>query len=109
MESTRKTQTHTLTIAASGTTSDALSCKEACGAVIIMPAAITGTNLAFHVSDTISGTYVPVYNSSNAAVTRTVAASRAYALPDEALSAAYVKLVMDAQAAARSIKVTTKS
>lgn len=51
------------------------------------------TSLAFYGCNTPGGTYVPIYDSSNAAVTRTVAADRGYAFPDECFGFRFIKML----------------
>ena len=95
----------TCTIANGGTTGD-IDLRNFAGGVIQLPAAITGTALAWHIS--IDGTtYTALYDdaSTPAAKSMTVAASRAYPIPAEAFGAGYARIVMDAQGAARTILV----
>lgn len=96
----------TVTIANGGTDSTAFDMRGFTGGIVILPGAITGTALSFKVSDAEGGAYVPLRKSDDTAVEAlVVGASRAFALPVGLKGAAWVKLVMDAQGAARSIKV----
>lgn len=64
------------------------------------------TSIAPYGAMTLTGTYVPLYDSSNTAVSRTIAASRGYALPDECFGWKFLKLVANA---AGSLYVMLKS
>jgi hypothetical protein len=66
------------------------------GGAIIIPSGSSITSLVPYGCHTATGTYVPLYDSSNAAVSRTVAASRGYALPDECFGWRYLKLLGNA-------------
>jgi hypothetical protein len=72
---------------------------------LILPAAFTGTALTFLVCDTLDGTYVPLYDSSNALVSMTVAQGRAYAVdPKNFQGIQYLKIKSgSSEAAARTI------
>lgn len=78
-------------------TSEAIDCTEAKLAGLLFPSAIaSATSLTFTVSDAEAGTYRALYDDSGNAVTVTVAASRAVAMPIEKLAAwPWVKLVLN--------------
>lgn len=61
--------------------------------MVHLPAEFDGTALTFTVSPTYGGTYVALEDSSGAAVTLTVEAGKAYALPEALFGAPYCKLV----------------
>lgn len=65
-------------IANGAQSSAAINCSGMTLVGFMMPAAFTGTALTFEVCDTLDGTYLPLYDSANALVSMTVAASRAY-------------------------------
>lgn len=105
-----QTTTAVITIATSTTVSAAVSLEGVTILGIITPAALTGTALTFQVSDAVAGTYVQLYDSTGAAVSVTVAASRAFYL-DPAIFAAwrFVKFVSGtAEAANRTFTVLTR-
>ncbi len=61
-----------------------------CG--VKLPAALTGTSITFEMSETIDGTYVPVYNSAGA-VTYTVAVNRYVSInPNDFQGIAFLKI-----------------
>lgn len=92
----------TVTVALNGTTGD-IRLDEFAGGLIILPAAWTGTTLAWHVSYD-GTTFVPLYGESGAtAATATAGTSRAIPIPTSAFGAKYVRFVVDAQAAARTV------
>ena len=73
----------------------------------IVPAASPLTTLTFYGSHTGAiGSYVQIYDTSNAAISKTVAAARAYPLPPEALNFAWLKIVGNA---AGSINLSLKT
>lgn len=69
--------------------------QESAGGTIFVPTGSSLTSLAFYGSHD-GTTFLALYDSSNAAVTRTVAAARAYALPDECFGCRFLKLVGNA-------------
>jgi hypothetical protein len=93
----------TVTIANGQTTSDALDCINGTVVGILTPAALTGTAFTFSVSaDGV--TYATLYDSSGAAVSFTVAASR-YVYVDPAIFAGlrYVKVISGSSEGAQRI------
>lgn len=105
---TRHWAPKTVVIASGGTTFD-IDLRKFAGGIVILPSAITGTALAWHVSND-GTTFTALYSSgsSSAAVADTVAASRAYQIPAEAFAAGWVRGVMDSQGAARTIQLSLK-
>ncbi len=77
---------------------------------LILPAAFTGTSLTFTVCDTLAGTYMPLYDSSNSLVSMTVAQGRAYAVdPSNFQGINFMKIVSGStEGAARTIICSTK-
>ena len=74
-----------------------------------VPASLTSTSLSFTVCDTIDGTYVGLEDATGAAITLTVEAAKAYALPPELFGFRYAKLVCgSSEASARSFVVSLK-
>jgi hypothetical protein len=61
-----------------------------------IPSGSSATSITWHSSTTSEGTYLPCYTSGNTAVTQTVAAGRAHALPAELFGRKYVKGVVNA-------------
>lgn len=98
-------------MAKDATESAAMAYKEAASGVFVVPTGFTATTMTFKVSDAIDGTFTALYNTSNSAVSYTVAAGRAYPIPTEAAGAAYIKFVGNTGqlTAAKTITVTTKS
>jgi len=96
----------TLTILSSQTISDAAELFGTTAAIVEMPVAITGTSLTFEGSIDKGVTFKQIKDSSDTAITFTVAANGSYPL-DTSIFAGYdeIKLVMVAQAADRSIKL----
>lgn len=96
----------TATILISTTTSDAVFLYGTTAAVVEMPAAITGTSLTFEGSIDKGVEFKQIRDELDAAITFIVSAGGSYPL-DANVFAAYdqIKLVMDSQAAERSIKV----
>ena len=86
--------TQTITVTDTIGTCTAIDMEHAAGAGFSV--AGSTTLLTFYVCETKNGTYVALYDKDNAAVTRTVAASKAYALPDECFPFPYVKALGDA-------------
>jgi hypothetical protein len=68
--------------------------------MIYVPAGSSITTLTFYVANHAAnreeaGTYIQAYDDANAAISRTVAAGRAYRLPLELCAAAFLKIVGD--------------
>jgi len=61
--------------------------------MVFLPATFDGTTVTFTCCDTYGGTYVPLEDSSSAAVTITTAASQCFALPEALFGAPYCKIV----------------
>jgi len=60
---------------------------------IWIPSNFDGTQIKYHVCDTYGGTYVVLGQVSDGAdLTSTVAASKAFALPEQVFGAAYLKI-----------------
>lgn len=96
-------ETITATIPSSGTTSGAVDLRGTKLAAIITPAALTGTALAIHASDTADGTYT-VVTTADGAVSIPVAASGNYAVDDELFKRyQFIKLVSNATEAAERV------
>jgi len=92
-----------------GGVSNAIDLKGVAGGGYQIPAAITNTTATFQVSAD-GTTYTPLRDSSNSDVTRTIAASKAYALPDELFGWRYAKLVLNGnEAADRTILLSLSS
>lgn len=93
----------TTTIASSGTKSGAIDTADYAICICYLPASLTGTAITFEVSHD-GTTFVPLYDASGAAVSRTVAASRAFYVPPEVMAAKQFKLVSgSSEGAARTI------
>ena len=102
-------QTLTAAVAASGTTSGAFPVDGYSFGGVQCPASLTSTAMTFTVCDTLAGTYVALVDSSGNAISQTVAASKAFALPSALFSFKYAKLVCgSAEGAARDFVVTVK-
>lgn len=80
--------------------------SEFAGGGFVMPDSSSATSIAFHVSTRIGGEYEPLYDRDNAAVTQTVAVSRAYPFPDEIYGFGALKLVANADEA--DIRISLK-
>lgn len=78
-----------------------------CG--IIMPAAFTGTSITFTACNTISGTYLPVFNASGA-VTYTVAANQYQAIDPKDFQGIQFLIIKSnsSEAAARSLALSLR-
>lgn len=99
----------TTTIANAGTTSAAISTKGLSLVGIQFPTTFTGTTVTFTMSDTVDGTYVPVYNASGA-VSVTIAQARYYALdPKDFQGILFLKIVSgSSEGGARTLKLSLK-
>lgn len=87
--------THTLNTAAS--TTDELRLSSYSGGFLIFDADSTITSITWYVAYKIGGTYYAAYDEDGVAITQTVAASGAYAIPSALFGAAAVKPVADAE------------
>lgn len=98
-------------IAINETDSEVVDFQAADKGGIILPATFEGTEISFKVCGTSNGTFVPLYDSSNAIVKLTVTQDRAYALPAALAPFKFFKLVSNAaggENAAVEIEVQTK-
>ena len=95
----------TVTIASSGTTSQAIDVGEWLIAGIVTPAALTGVAFTFTGALTESGTYRPLVDSTGAAISVTVSADDHVLIePQTFAGVSWIKLVSgSAEAAAREI------
>lgn len=59
---------------------------------VVIPSTFDGTQIQFQISDTLGGTYVPVYSWDNQRVIMTVAASRFYDIPGELMGIRFLKI-----------------
>lgn len=66
------------------------------GGMIFVPTGSSITSLTWHVAPEAGGTYLPAQDSDGAAVTQTVAAAKAYPIPEALFGAPYIKAVVDA-------------
>ena len=100
----------TAVIASSGTASGAVDLQGLTLCGFIMPATFTGTLVTFTCSDTLAGTYVPVYDATNTQKSVTVSASRYYALnPSDFAGIRFIKLVSgSAEGAERTITLAAR-
>lgn len=94
------------TVANGGTTSTKIALGGARTGSFKIPSAFTGTNCAVQIS--IDGTnFTSVLLQGNETVT--VAAGGTYAMPEKSCAAKYIRFLVDAQAAARTITVFLRS
>ncbi len=114
----RESKTFEVVVANGESESGAFELAWAAGAGVITPAALDATTcIAFKVSDAIDGTFLPLYDDTNAVVEITVelAEARAYVVPDGVFAWRYAKLWMEAaggdvgQSADRTFIVSLKS
>lgn len=70
-------------------------------AMVFVPAGSSLTSLAVYCSDEPGGTFHPLYTSAGSAVTLTVAHTRCYRLPDDAIGCRALKLVGNASETVR--------
>ena len=117
MLTTKGGRAKTLTIASGAAVTEALDVSIYTSGIVLMPAAWTAASLGVQVSDREGGTYYPLYTKA-AAISEVdgPAVSKAYALPEEAFTASWVKLWSQDgagadtnQAAARTLKVLLKT
>lgn len=95
----------TVTIPSSGTTSNAIDIGGLTLKAIITPGTLTGTAIKITASDSLGGTYVPVYVAPGTSeLSLTVAPSRLIAVPYDVSGLRYIKIVSGStEAAARTI------
>lgn len=77
---------------------------------LVMPAAFTGASISFLVANSETDTFLPLYDTTNALVSLTVAASRAYELPTSLAMWRFFKIKSaGAEGADRVLTVVRKS
>lgn len=59
---------------------------------LMIPSTFDGSQIQFQMSDTLGGTYLPVYDITNFRVVMTVSASRYYDVPGELLAIRFLKI-----------------
>jgi hypothetical protein len=93
MPITRKTWTNTKTITLDTTLADtpAIDYREVAGGFIRAIDDCGACN--FYGATTVDGTYVPLYDSTNTIVARTMTNGRGYAFPDECFGCAFIKIL----------------
>lgn len=106
----RAQEVQTITIASSGTTSEAIAASGAALFGMLLPGTLTSTTCTFTVCDTATGTFLALYDSTGTIVaSTTVAASHAIDLPTQLAAFPFFKVVMgSSEGAARTIKIVTK-
>jgi len=82
-------------ITASASTTAEIDMRMWAGGIIIMDASAAAVSFTFYVAEQRGGTYMQLYTTNNVAVALTVAASRAYPIPDECFGAHWLKIVGD--------------
>lgn len=93
MTAARKFDSVTREIASGAALSSAIDMRPYAAGVVQIPSAITAAGLGFHVCNTIDGTFVPLYDHTDALVEiAALTVSRMYELPPEIFACAYVKL-----------------
>jgi len=70
---------------------DVIDFRGASGAQLLVPAGTQSQTLTVHVSDTETGTYLPLSDNAGDAVTIAIEASKAYDLPEAIYASAFVK------------------
>ena len=74
-------------------TSDSLCIDQAAMGTIYIPSNFDGTQIKYHVCNTYGGTYVVLGQTTDGGdLTHTVAASKAFALPEQLFGAMYFKV-----------------
>lgn len=110
----RRNSAPTATILNGAALSGPIEMSQYAGGTLQMPAAWTAASIAFQTSETLSGTYQPLYTTANALVEVTAAAGRNYPLPDQLFGCKFVKLWSESagvgvnQGADRAIVMTLK-
>lgn len=95
----RESKKQTVTAGTTVGASSELYLTSFAGGLMVLPSTTSATTLTFYVSSDEGATWRQVYNSSNAAVSRTVTQNRAYTLPDELFAATRTKIVSDVEVA----------
>ena len=88
-------------------TATEIDMREYAGGTILFRASETMVTLTFYAGEQPSGTFEQLYDTVNAAVSMTVAADRAYPLPDECYGAHILKLIGNV-AATQAVDVCLK-
>tara|TARA_R100001594_G_scaffold137007_1_gene179730 strand:- start:510 stop:833 length:324 start_codon:yes stop_codon:yes gene_type:complete len=97
MQLTRfSTDQEDVTVATAIADSDEIDYGEFARGQIHVPSGSSITTLTFHTSHKPGGDYEAAYDSSNAAVTMTVAADRSYPIPVDLIGARVFKMTGDA-------------
>lgn len=102
-ENTTRSMTAALTTAQS--TTPEIAFGHATAGEVRVPAGSSITTLTWWSCDEPGGTYLPCYDSANAAVAQTVAGTRAHSLPSALIGRNYLKAVANA---AGSVTIVTK-
>lgn len=76
-------------------TTQAIDASQAASGAIHIPDGSSITSLAFYAATALDGTFAQCYDSTNTAITMTVAQNRAYQLPDSLYPFSFLKIVID--------------
>lgn len=85
-----------VTLTTSSTTTEEIRLGNYSGGFVFIPAGSSVTTLTWWVAEKASGTYFAAYDEDNAAITQTVAASQANAIPSALFGAMAIKAVSNA-------------
>ena len=107
MEQTRVARSITVAVDTLLADADPIPYEHAAGGSVIIPAAASGlTGITWYASDSKEGTYYPCYDSSNTAVSSTVAHTQSNLLPDALYGSRFLKGVGNIAA---SVIIVTKT
>ena len=98
---------NTVNLTADTTTSDEIPYGEFSKGSILVTAITGATTLSFWGAEKQGGTYVQIYDSSNAAKAQGIAATRGYAIPTECAGFPFLRLICNGSSTATAI-VTRK-
>jgi hypothetical protein len=85
-----------ITVATAVANSSAIGYGDFEKGMVSIPGGSSLTTLTWHASGSEDGTYLPAQNSSGAAITQTVAASKVYPIPSDLNGARFLKITGNA-------------
>jgi|GEM_PF-2492283 len=85
----------TVTAATSVEISTEIDIRDFAGGGIVLPSFGSATTLTYYVASKPGGTYQPLYDRDNAAVTQAITSEKSYPLPDEIYGFGALKITAD--------------
>ena len=87
-----------VTVGTTAAASKEISLEQFAGGIVYIPTGETVVTLTYHTAPVACGTYLALYDEDGVAVTQTVSAAKAYAIPAAVWGCGFIKISGDAAA-----------